>query len=121
MKSEENVAGGEFTFEEYQEYAKGFRSYPSIGDCTLTYPILGLAGEAGEVSNKYKKVFRDNGGLLNNEQKIGLALELGDVLWYLAMIAEEMGMSLGSIARMNIDKLVKRKESGTINGSGNNR
>ena len=107
------------TFTEYQVSAVKTAIY---GDQNkIFYPALGLAGEAGEVCNKVKKIFRDNNGQLTGKKREELAAEIGDVLWYCAALANDLGLSLDFIARMNITKLNARKEAGTIGGSGDNR
>ena len=83
------------------------------------YPALGLAGEAGEVADKVKKIIRDNKSLVNEKQE--LAKELGDVLWYINALARDIGYSLEVIAEMNLEKLESRKERGTLQGNGDNR
>jgi NTP pyrophosphatase (non-canonical NTP hydrolase) len=80
-----------------------------------------LAGEAGEVADKLKKVIRDDGGVLTDQVRDAVAKELGDVMWYLAVLAYEMDYDLNSIAQLNIDKLNSRKERGVLSGSGDNR
>lgn len=87
----------------------------------FTYPALGLVGEAGEIANKLKKVIRDKSGVLSDEVRESVSDELGDVLWYVAQLATEMGTDLDTIAQRNIDKLSSRKERGVIAGSGDNR
>lgn len=82
------------------------------------YPVLSLAGEAGEVCGKIGKALRDGE---QPEYKAQVAKELGDVLWNIAAIADDMGYSLEEIAQMNIDKLYGRKARGTLQGSGDNR
>lgn len=104
---------------EYQKKALETKVYGSGND--IIYPALGLTNEAGEVSGKIKKVLRDNNGVFNIENKRKIADELGDVLWYLAACAEDLGYSLNEIAEMNIDKLLSRRERGVIQGSGDNR
>lgn len=88
----------------------------------IVYPTLGLVGEAGEVAGKVKKILRDKNGDFSS-QEVGDALrdELGDVLWYLAAVADDLGMCLEEIARRNIEKLTSRRERGVIGGSGDNR
>ena len=102
---------------EYQIAAQKTAIYPP----GLDYPILGLAGEAGEICNKYKKIIRDSGGVLSEEKEIELAKELGDVLWYVAQIASELDVSLYDVATSNLEKLSDRAERGVIGGSGDNR
>lgn len=90
-------------------------------DIGLAYTILGLNGEAGELANNYKKVLRDNNGNLTLIARAKLADELGDCLWYVAMIATELGLSLSAIADKNISKLAARKLNNTLYGSGDER
>lgn len=101
-------------FSSYQKRAKSTAIYPEA--YKLVYPALGLAGEAGEVAEKIKKSIRD--GNLDVE---GLKKELGDVLWYIAAIANDIEFDLNEIAQMNLDKLESRKNRGVLGGSGDNR
>jgi len=94
--------------------------YPDKG-FNFAYPALGLTGEAGEVADKLKKVIRDNDGVLTDPVRDAVAKELGDVLWYLAVLAFEMDYTLDEIAQINLDKLNSRKERGVLSGSGDNR
>lgn len=87
----------------------------------IVYPALGLAGEAGETADKVKKVLRDNKGEFTTEKKADIAMEIGDVLWYCAALARDLGYELGDIARMNVEKLKSRQERNMISGSGDNR
>jgi NTP pyrophosphatase (non-canonical NTP hydrolase) len=104
---------------EYQEKATATAIYGE--GSKIIYPTLGLVGEAGEVADKVKKVLRDNDGVFSDEKKLELAKEIGDVLWYCAALANDLGFNLDTIASMNIDKLYSRKERGMIHGSGDNR
>lgn len=104
----------------YQTSALRTAVYPDQG-ANFVYPTLGLLGEAGEVSDKLKKVIRDNDGVLTDEVRDKVAKELGDVLWYLAVLSYEMDYPLEDIAQMNLDKLASRVERGVIAGSGDNR
>lgn len=107
------------TFNEYQEHAEKTAVYPSkIG---MAYTALGLAGEAGEVANKVKKVYRDASGRLGPVERVAISDELGDCLWYLASLANEIGVPLDVIARNNIEKLRLRQASGKLCGSGDKR
>lgn len=106
-------------FKEYQEKAVATAIY-GAGN-TIIYPTLGLANEAGEVLGKVKKVLRDNNGVFTPELNQGIASELGDVLWYIAAAARDLGISLESIAEDNIKKLEDRQQRGVIQGSGDNR
>ena len=95
-------------------------SIPDAGD-NLTYPALGLCGEAGEAAEKVKKALRDDGGVLTDERRAALAAELGDVLWYVAQLATEAGLDLDAIAEENLSKLLSRQERGVLAGSGDTR
>lgn len=108
------------TFEEYQKFSRRTALYPDR-DHNFVYPTLGLAGEAGEVAEKIKKVIRDNAGVLDDQRRQEVKKELGDVLWYVAQLATELGLDLQDIAKTNLDKLLSRKERGTLSGSGDNR
>lgn len=105
---------------EYQEKAKATAVYPAMG-MNYSYPALGLVGEAGEVAEKVKKIIRDQDGVLTEENKIEIGKELGDVLWYIAIMADEMGLTLQTVAEENLKKLWSRKERGVLGGSGDNR
>lgn len=107
-------------FNDYQLSALTTAVYPNRGN-NFAYPALGLAGEAGEVADKLKKVIRDNDGALTDPVREAVAKELGDVLWYVAVLAAELDYDLDSIAQSNLDKLASRKERGVITGSGDNR
>jgi NTP pyrophosphatase (non-canonical NTP hydrolase) len=87
----------------------------------VNYPILGLLGEAGELANKYKKVIRDDNGILSMDKREALIDELGDVLWYATALADDLGISLGEVAQRNYKKLKSRRERGVLKGSGDNR
>jgi len=108
------------TFEEYQKESRKTAIYPNSGN-NFVYPVLGLAGEVGEVAEKVKKAFRDDGGVMSDERKAALRGELGDVLWYVAQVATELGLSLEDVAKGNIEKLFSRKERGTLHGDGDTR
>ena len=108
------------TFEEYQKLSRKTALYPNVGS-NFVYPTLGLAGEAGEVAEKIKKVIRDKNSVVSEETKIEIAKELGDVLWYATQIATELGLSLDSIADSNIKKLYSRLDRGALGGDGDNR
>jgi NTP pyrophosphatase (non-canonical NTP hydrolase) len=105
---------------DYQRSSRATAVYPDAGD-NLTYPALGLCGEAGEVAEKVKKAIRDDGGVLTDERRAALAAELGDVLWYVAQLATEADLDLGAIAEDNLSKLVSRRERGVLQGSGDSR
>jgi len=108
------------TFKDYQEKSRVTAIYPNIGK-NYIYPTLGLAGEAGEVAEKIKKVIRDNKGVISDEKKQEIKKELGDVLWYVSQIASEINLSLDEIANSNIEKLYSRMKRNKLSGDGDNR
>ena len=105
---------------EYQSKSRVTALYPNVGHNPI-YPTLGLAGEAGEVADKVKKVIRDNGGIFDKPSIEAIKLELGDVLWYVAQLSTELGIELDEVAEANIAKLSSRSIRGNIGGSGDNR
>jgi NTP pyrophosphatase (non-canonical NTP hydrolase) len=102
---------------DYQQRSRLTAVYPDAGS-NLTYPALGLCGEAGEAAEKVKKAIRDDGGQLTPERREALAAELGDVLWYVAQLATEAGLDLDQIAGANLDKLLSRRDRDVLQGSG---
>lgn len=104
-----------YSFDDYQKFARTTAIYPP--DAGTIYPALGLASEAGEVAGKVKKYIRDGGPFPVDDLK----KELGDVLWYVAVLAAEFNIPLSSIARANADKLLDRASRATLGGSGDNR
>ena len=107
-------------FQHYQERCRATARYPDAGANPI-YPTLGLCGEAGEVADKVKKVLRDRQGNFSSEVIADLQLELGDVLWYVAQLATELGLELEEIAQANLDKLASRAARNVIGGSGDRR
>jgi NTP pyrophosphatase (non-canonical NTP hydrolase) len=102
---------------EYQVAADKTAIYPGRDEpLGLYYASLGLVNEAGEVAGKVKKVIRDGGYDPNT-----IADELGDVLWYAAVLASEIGFTLDEVAERNLSKLSSRKDRGVLQGSGDNR
>jgi NTP pyrophosphatase (non-canonical NTP hydrolase) len=88
----------------------------------LEYLALGMTSEAGEVAGKVKKLIRDGEDVEGFEiKKLAIASEIGDVLWYCAMMAKEVGVPLNDIMKENLKKLHGRKERGTLQGSGDER
>ena len=106
-------------FNKYQETAVETAIYPSTH--RILYPALGMAGEAGEVANKVKKIIRDGPENMPDDWKDQIAGEIGDVLWYCAALSNDIGIPLALIAAQNRDKLLARKQKGTIQGSGDTR
>ena len=120
-------------FENYQEQAKTTAIYlnkvkerfPHLPE--EVYKVMGISyvangmGEAGEVQGKVKKLIRDCGGEIEQEKKDAILDEVGDILWYCALMCEELDASLQQVAENNLDKLFSRKERGKLGGSGDNR
>lgn len=108
------------TLNEYQELAGRTAIYPNRGN-NLSYTVLGLCEEAGEIAGHSKRIIRDDGGVLTDERKAKMVKELGDALWYLSECAINLGITLQEVAEQNIEKLVKRSESGLLHGEGDTR
>lgn len=107
------------TIRDYQTIIEKTAVYPrEIG---LMYCTMGLSGEAGEVSNKVKKIYRDKDGVLSKEDAWNIAKEASDCLWYITALANELGFTMEEIMQYNYDKLIKRRETGTLQGSGDDR
>jgi NTP pyrophosphatase (non-canonical NTP hydrolase) len=104
-------------FTEYQKKALSTAIYPK--EMAIIYPALGLAGEAGEVADKVKKIVRDNN--TTDEFKQNIAAEIGDVLWYCAVLANDLGFDLAHVANINLTKLADRLQRGVLQGSGDKR
>lgn len=109
------------TFDEYQQQAPKTRLRHGDPLIDQTITVLGLAGETGEIVEKWKKALVYQRGQLRAEDKMALANEAGDVLWYLAILADALGFSLSEIAAMNLEKLASRQKRGVQKGAGDNR
>lgn len=113
-------------FDDYQKQTQKTAKYrhatgKRIRTQDLVYPVLGLNGEAGEVAEKLKRLVRSQVSSVNKEERNALALELGDILWYVAQSALRLNMKLSEVARMNQEKLASRRHRGKIHGSGDDR
>ena len=102
-------------FNDYQNFVKTMKVYPEKH--AIVYPALGIAGEGGEVAEKVKKWLRGDRELDKKE----LAKEIGDVMWYIASMADDLGFTLQEIVDMNVAKLTSRAERGVRKGDGDNR
>lgn len=111
---------------DYQKQAQTTAIYKTQEQALLC-TVLGLNGEAGEVAEKFKKILRDRpAGIdalnqLSSDDLEGIKKELGDVLWYTAVLANSLGLRLEDVAQTNLDKLASRFQRGQISGSGDNR
>ena len=103
----------------YQKVALTTAIYPR--EQAIIYPTLGLTGEAGEVANKVKKIIRDGSDSKDEKLVSEIKAEIGDCLWYIAVLANDFNIKLSDIASTNLIKLENRKEKGTIRGSGDQR
>ena len=104
---------------DYQKEALVTATYPER--MRINYPTLGLCGESGEVADKVKKVYRDHNGNFTPEIKEEIIKEIGDVLWYVAVLSHDLGFTLEDVAEANIRKLRSRQQRGMIHGNGDNR
>lgn len=105
--------------EEYQQFVRSTKRYSK--EHSVLYPVIGLASEVGEVSGKVKKVLRDQEGTMTSDNIVELIAELGDVLWYVTCIADDLGVPLIDLFTVNVSKLTDRMNRDTIQGSGDNR
>ena len=120
VKSEELLIVEVMTAELYEYQASKTAIFPK--EKALEYLALGLTSEAGEVAGKVKKLIRDGEDVEGFEmKKIAIASEVGDVLWYCALMAQEVGVPLNTIMQMNLEKLRSRMERGKLSGDGDNR
>jgi NTP pyrophosphatase (non-canonical NTP hydrolase) len=109
------------TFEEYQKQAiTTLIAHPDpLMDKTIM--VLGIAGEASEIAEKWKKLVAYREGKITEDDIRELSKEIGDVLWYLTVFADMLGVSMDQIATTNVQKLASRKARGVQKGSGDNR
>lgn len=115
-----NVVG----FKEFAELCEGTDLGTSAQD-NLTpgwmYYVLGIGGETGELLEKIKKLFRDDKGVLSEERKKAVVLEMGDIMWYMARLCDQLDIPFSDVPRMNIEKLYSRKDRDKLHGDGDNR
>lgn len=108
-------------FDEYQKRALTTAKFSDDEFKDIMHWILGVNGEAGEIAEKIKKIIRDKKGVITASDKNDLGKEIGDVLWYLAVLAHQLGLSFEAVAAENLQKLKSRKDRGVIGGSGDDR
>ncbi len=112
------------TFDEYQKQALTTAHVDPEYVGTLmekTIWAMGVAGEAGEIVEKWKKIVAYKGGKITDEELADLGKELADVVWYIAVLADSLGLSFDDIMKTNVEKLKSRKARGVIKGAGDNR
>jgi len=109
------------TFDEYQKLAlkTAHNEYEPLMEKTIW--AMGVAGEAGEVVEKWKKIVAYKKGVVSDEDLAELAKELGDVIWYIAVLAHSLGLSFDDVMERNIRKLADRQKRDVIKGAGDNR
>jgi len=109
------------TFDEYQKRAltTAISNPDPLMDKTIW--VMGVAGEAGEILEKWKKIVAYKDGKITDEDLRELSKELGDVIWYIAVLADRLGIPLGEIMEQNLEKLASRKIRGVQKGAGDNR
>ncbi len=108
-------------FDEYEKLAARTATFDNAEKETLYYLALGIAGEAGEVVEKIKKIMRNDKGVITESKKEELVKEMGDVLWYLSQLSRFLGKPFSEVARINIEKLADRQKRGVIASEGDNR
>ena len=84
-------------------------------------PRSARSSEAGEIAEKVKKLVHDRNSDLAQLDRDDMASELGDVLWYTAVLANFLGLSPNDVAQRNVDKLADRRRRSVLGGSGDNR
>ncbi len=109
------------TFNDYQKQALTTNLQKEDPTLEILQQVLGLGDEAGEVLAIFKKWIRDDQADPALLKKEDIKKELGDILWYIAVVAHDVGISLDDIAALNLEKLASRKQRGTLQGSGDNR
>ena len=109
------------SLQEYQSWCLKTSDALGKGEDRLIIAAMGVAGEAGEVAEKMKKMMRDNGKKIDEDFCFALSKEIGDVMWYCAVLAAEIGYDLQEVAVTNIKKVESRLERGVVAGNGDNR
>lgn len=107
------------TFNDYQKECEKTAIFPV--DNSIPYLSLALCEEAGECAGKIKKILRDKKGVFTEDDYKAIALEIGDVLYYAASLSRIIGYSFDKVADMNLEKIFRRLNNGTLHGSGDNR
>lgn len=112
------------TFDEYQKQALTTAyTNPKHKDTLMDQTVwaMGIVGEAGEVIEKWKKMVAYNEGKITDEFLQDIKKELGDIVWYIAVLANSLDISFEEIMEVNLNKLKDRKERNVIKGKGDNR
>lgn len=109
------------TFDEYQKQALTTAIHHPDPLMDKTIWAMGISGEAGEVLEKWKKIVAYKDGVISDEDKHELSKELGDVVWYIALLAHSLDLSFDDIMQYNLKKLADRKARNVQKGAGDNR
>ena len=109
------------TADEYQKQALTTAIPHADPQMDKSIRVMGIAGEAGEVVEKWKKIVAYKDGIITAEDTKELVKEMGDVIWYVAVLANSLGVSLEDVLQMNLNKLADRKSRGVTKGAGDNR
>lgn len=109
------------TFDEYQKAALITNLRKDDPVLELVQQLFGLADEAGEVLAVFKKWIRDHNADFAKLDRQNIKKELGDILWYIAVVAHDLDISFDDLAKANLDKLASRQQRGKLMGSGDNR
>ena len=119
-KAKVSLYNKSMTLDDYQKRSRKTAVYPDLGK-NIIYPTLGFVGEAGELADKVKKIFRDDSGKIKPEVKEAIIIEIGDVLWYMAQLCTELNIKMSRVADENLVKLRSRLKRNTLHGSGDER
>ena len=133
LEKENLLSDNNNLLEKYNDLIQKSKIYPE--NRPIEYPSLGLAGEIGEVAEKVlglcatggkvdetvKKTMRDNNGVFTKEKTEAILKELGDVLWYITAMAQDMGYTIEDVIQNNFNKIQKRINTNTQHGQGDNR
>lgn len=114
----------DLSLSDYQITTMTTAIYPEAGESTfaaINYCLVGMAGESGEIMNKWGKIIRDQNSEITEEQAKDMAKEIGDVLWFATRAVDELGFSVEQILHDNLQKLKSRQARGMLQGSGDNR
>ncbi len=109
------------TFNEYQKKALETAIFNKDPLMDKTIWAMGISGEAGEILEKWKKIVAYKDGIITDEDIDGIKKELGDVLWYIALLAHSLNLELDDVVKLNVEKLASRKARGVQKGQGDNR
>jgi NTP pyrophosphatase (non-canonical NTP hydrolase) len=109
------------TFNEYQKKALETAIFNKDPLMDKTIWAMGISGEAGEVLEKWKKIVAYKDGVITHEEILEIKKELGDVLWYIALLSHSLGIDLDDVVDSNVKKLADRKARNVQKGQGDNR